>query len=104
MKSIKRVSRWISIQNLDVTEKHSLYYYGEDIEDSKKRSVMAFRYNGRWYAVNQFIARFGMYGFDVNCKDYPSFISGYDGDGNIYNPLMCELDEYGEKIRLYINE
>jgi len=104
MKNLKRTTRWITIQTIEVTKKHSLYCYGEKLEDSNKRIVNAFRYHNRWYAIGQFLSRFGIMGFDKDCKEYPAFISGYDGDGNIFNPMLCELDEYGEKIRLYIEE
>lgn len=99
MKDLKKVSRWISVKGLEVTEKHSLYCYGEDTENGK-RYVYTFRYNGRLYALDQFLNRFGIMGFDKKCEEYPAFISGYDSE-NYYNPLLIEIDEYGEKVRLY---
>lgn len=105
MKNIKPVSRWISVQYIDVTEKHSLYCYADKTEEyNGKYPVSAFRYNNRWYALNQFINRYSMWGFDPKCEEYPAFICGYDGDGNIFNPLLLRMDEYGEKVRLYIVE
>lgn len=105
MKNIKAVSRWITVQSLDVTEKHSLFYYADkESEYNGKYPVLAFRYNNRWYALGQFINRFGMYGFDKDCKEYPPYICGYDADGNIFNPLLLSIDRYGEKVRLYIVE
>lgn len=101
MKELKRVSRWIRIDSLEVTKKHSLYCYaGKDDEYNGKYTVLAFRYKNRWYALEQFLSRFGIMGFDKDCKEYPAFISGYDGE-NYYNPLLMEMDEYGEKVRLY---
>lgn len=103
MKELKRVSRWISIRSLEVTENHSLYCYADKEDDyNGKYTVLAFRYKNRWYALSQFIARFGIMGFDTTCERYPAFITGYDADGNIYNPLLMELDDYGEKCRLYL--
>lgn len=103
MKELKRVSRWISVDCLNITEKHSLYYYA-DKEDcyNGKYPVMAFRWNNRWYAIGQFIGRFSMWGFDQKCERYPAYIHAYDGDGDLYCPLLMEMDEYGEKVRLYI--
>lgn len=103
MKELKRVSRWISVNCIYVTEKHSLYYYGDKYsEENGKRPVMAFKWNGRLYAVGQFISRWGMFGFDQQGKEYPKYICGYDGEGDIFNPLLIEIDEYGDKVRLYI--
>lgn len=98
-KNLKRVSRWITVDCIEVTKKHSLYYYGEDTENGK-RTVYVFRYNGRLYALDQFLNRYGMMGFDKECNEYPAFICGYDGE-NYYNPLLMEIDEYGEKVRLW---
>ena len=99
MKELTKVSRWITIKEMEVTKNHSLYRYGEDTEIGK-RYVFTFRYNGRLYALNQFLNRFGMMGFDKECKEYPKFIAGYDGE-NYFNPLLIEIDEYGEKVRLW---
>ena len=102
MKNLKAVSRWIRIETLYVTEKHSLFYYADkDDEYLGKYPVTAFRWKNRWYALNQFLARFGMMGFDLECKEYPAYISGYDGE-NYFNPLLMELDKYGDKCRLYL--
>ena len=105
MKKLVKVSRWITIHYKDITPKHSLYCYSDNYaKQGEKACVAYFRWNNREYAIDQFINRFGMYGFDLNCEKYPAFICGYDGEGNIFNPLLCELDEYGEKIRLWIEE
>ena len=102
MKELNRVSRWITINSLEITKNHSLYCYADkDDEYNGKYTVLAFRYKNRWYALGQFLSRFGMMGFDKECKKYPSFISGYDSE-NYYNPLLMEIDEYGEKVRLYL--
>lgn len=101
MKELKAVSRWIQIKTLYVTEKHSLFDYAEkDAECMGKYPVMAFRWKNHWYALDSFLSRYGICGFDRECKEYPTFITGYDGN-NYYNPLLMELDEYGEKCRLY---
>ena len=95
---IKNVSRWLTVYYKEVTPKHSLFCYSDD------GYLDYFNYKGSMYAVNQFIARFGAWGFDKECKEYPSFIVGYDGNGDYYNPLMLEMDEFGEKVRLWIVE
>lgn len=103
MKELKRVSRWITIKEELITEKHSLWCYADKDTTFNERYAYCsiFRWNGRQYAVNQFISRFSMYGFDLECKEYPPYITGYDGE-RYYNNLYCELDDYGEKIRLYV--
>ena len=70
--------------------------------DGQPGYLTFFRYHGREYALSQFIARFGAWGFDQRGETYPAFITGYDADGDIYTPLLCELDEYGDRIRLYV--
>lgn len=102
MKELKRVSRWITVNSMEVTEKHRLYCYAvEKDETTKKGYLYYFRHNGKLYSLDQFINRWSMYGFDQSCKEYPRFICGYDCE-NYYNPLLIELDEYGEKVRLYV--
>ena len=105
MKNLKKVSRWIAIETLNITEKHTLFYYADaDTEENGKRLVSAFRYKNRWYALGQFISRFGMFGFDLKCDEYPGYICGYDAEGNIFNPLLIEMDLFNEKIRLWLAE
>ena len=103
MKELKRVSRWITVKNELITKKHNLWYYADKDStfDERYAYVSCFRWNGRKYAINQFLARFGMFGLDKECNEYPAFISAYDCE-NYYNPLLMEMDEYGEKVRLYI--
>ena len=103
MKNLKRVSRWITIRNEPITKRHSLWYYAEkDPAFSDECAYCSmFRWNGRMYAVNQFLSRYGLYGFDQKCEEYPAFICGYDAE-NYYHPLLCEIDDCGERIRLYV--
>ena len=111
MREIKRVSRWIAIQtNCKVNKNNSLYDYASDENGCSVQSenfnpengvfLDFFRFNGRTYALNQFLNRFGICGFDFDCEEYPSFITGYDGT-DYYKPLLCELDDCGSRIRLY---
>lgn len=104
-KKVIPVSRWITIETKYVTSRHSLYCYADECgEEDGKRPVSCFRYKGRYYALGQFFSRYGMFGFDLKAERYPAFITGYDGEGDIYTPLLCSLDDYGDKIRLYIEE
>ena len=102
-KQIKRVSRWIKIkQAYNVTEKHSLYYYAEKIEENEN-ILDYFVFNGRKYAISQFM-RFG-YPVTANYiqwyeKDKLYFMAGFDSE-NYYNPILIEVDEYGEYVRVY---
>ena len=103
-KKIERVSRWIKIrQAYNVTEKHSLYYYAEKLEENENM-LDYFIFNGRKYALNQFY-RFGTMWtpspppmFYENDKLH--YISGYDAE-NYYNPLLIEVEECGEAVRIY---
>ena len=100
MKTLKPISRWIRINGKEVTPKSALYDYGGDDCENGKRYVLFFRWRNREFAFDRFLARFGIVGFDYECKEYPAFITGYDGN-NYFNPILCSIDEYGEKIRLY---
>ena len=100
MKKLKAISRWITIQCKEVTKKSALYGYGGDDLENGKRYVLFFRWHNKEFAFDRFLARFGIVGFDPDCKEYPAFITGYDGD-NYYNPILCSITEYGDKIRLF---
>lgn len=103
MKELKRVSRWITIQVFPITKRHSLYAYAEPSDMGQpdgEQVISAFRFRNRWYAVNQFLSRYGILGFDQKCEEYPEYIHGYDAE-SYFRPLYCELSDDGEKIRLY---
>lgn len=102
MKELKKVSRWIKIDIMYVTPKHKLFCYvdKDEVNENGKYPISCFRHDGRLYALNQFFSRFGMMGFDFDCKEYPAYITGYDAE-RYFDNLYCELDEYGEKIRLW---
>ena len=101
---IQRVSRWIRIrQAYNITEKHTLHYYAENIDDNEN-VLDYFIFHGKKYAINQFY-RFGTM-FNPGAmpmfyeKDKLHFISGYDSE-NYYNPIMIELSECCEYVRIY---
>lgn len=100
-KTVYRVSNWISIQSAYITPRSDLWYYAEHDEGGKHGFVDYFRFNGHRYAVNQFISRWSAWG--GGCETLPDFICGYDGDGDIYNPLLLELNDEGNAVRLYLD-
>lgn len=108
-KKIYRVSRWIKIQhNYNVGKHNSLYYYATDENgyrdgqtsfDPKNGLYLDyFRWNGRTWAIEQFLRLSFPIFFEENGKT--QYIAGYDSE-NYYNPILIEIDEYGEYVRIY---
>lgn len=103
-RTIARISRFIRIRSECVTNRHSLFDYCDgDSEYDGKRTLDYFVFKGKKYALNQFL-RLGSpfipekYQFIEN--DKMQFLSGVDSE-NYYNPLLIELDECGEYVRVY---
>ena len=100
---IQRVSRWIKINHAcNITKRHSLFYYAE--KDKDGNTLDYFTYKGKKYALNQFF-RFGtmwtpgaMPMFYEN--DKLQYISGYDSE-NYYNPILIEISDCCEAVRVY---
>lgn len=104
---LERVSRWISIQTAcNVTERHALHYYAAD--DGDGGNVLDFfTWAGRRWAIGQF------YAFGTMFTPQPPpmweeadglhWVSGYDAE-NYHNPILIELDEYCERVRIYRKE
>ena len=109
-KIIYRKSRWIKRQtNYNPNKRNSLFYYATDENGYREGQtgynpknglyLDYFRWNGRNWAIEQFLR-----------LDYPimwedkegklNFLSGYDSE-NYYNPILIEIDETGEYIRVY---
>lgn len=101
---LARVSRWIKIRTAyNITEKHSLSYYADKIDD-EENSLDYFIYHGKKYAINQFY-RFGTMFSPGSIpmfyeNDKLLFISGYDSE-NYYNPIMIEISDCCEYVRIY---
>lgn len=101
-KKYKRVSRWIKIESKYVTRRHALadyadYFCGAD--DKKIGLLSCFRHNGKVYGISQFMrTSYPIFFTDENGKT--SYISGYDCT-QYYKPLLCEIDDGGEYVRLY---
>ena len=114
---IVRCSRWITIrQNYNVNRRNSLFEFSTDENGYKPHQneykpengtyLDYFRFNGRTYAIEQFIAIGSVW-----CGGVPYTFIDTDGKitvvcavdfyGDLYNPYYIELDEYGEKVRIY---
>lgn len=109
-----RLSRWITVKTLCNPSKHnSLYDYAKDEngytpgnENFNPNEVYIdyFTFGGVKYALDRFYRLGSMwicdtYRYTENGKT--NYLSGVDMDGNIYDPLYIELDDYGEKVRVY---
>lgn len=113
-----RVSRWITVkQNYNPNKGNALYDYAVDgfgnhsysenfnpVENGGKY-LDYFTFNGRNYAIEQFIAIGCVWdvlghhaGYYENGEKH--FISAYDTE-SYFNPLYIEWDECGERVRVY---
>lgn len=112
---LNRRSRWIPIRhNYRPNKRNRLWYYvtdskgrregQRDFDPSSGLTLDYFVWNGRTWAIEQFYSVYGTMGImpiffeDENGKT--SFISGYDSE-NYYNPILIELDDCGEYVRVY---
>lgn len=114
---IKRVSRWIAIkQAYNISKRNGLFEFCTDENGYKPNELNFnpengtfldyFRFNGRNYAMDQFI-RIGSiacpgtaYKFiDTDNKTHE--LGAVDFWGDLYNPYYIELDPYGERVRVY---
>lgn len=97
---IMRVSRWIRIDTICITEKSRLWDYADSCtEENGKRLLSVFRYNNRLYALSQFMRLYSPI-FFVDETGEKSFLSGYNYT-DYYYPLEIEINPDGEYIRLY---
>jgi len=114
---IERISRWIKIRNLaGITPRHSLYDYATDgcgyhpyqdkFDPSTGIYLDCFTTKGTTYALEQFLSTTSSWAgawhpfYSENDVDDYVIISGYDMN-NCFNPLLIELDECCEHIRIY---
>lgn len=111
---IERVSRWITIQhNYNPGKQNRLFYYAMDEngyrEGQEKYNpenglyLDFFRWNGRTWAIEQFINMASPWAVPVMFYDETeklNHLAGYDSE-DYYNPVMIELDECGERVRVY---
>ena len=103
-KEIIRISRWIKVNTeFDITPKHSLFYYADKLGE-KENYIDYFRFDGKKYALNQFFRCGSMFlnaSYNWTEKDGLHFISGVDMGSDLYDPIMIELSECGEAVRVY---
>ena len=117
-RTLIRRSRWIKVRtNYNPSKRNSLWYYVNDgngrregqtgFDPSSGLYLDWFPWNGRKWAMEQFIALGGPWGGapilfeDENGKT--SCIAGYDSE-NYYNPILIEVDDCGEYVRVYEEE
>lgn len=88
-------SHWIKLKDEFITDKHSLYQYTDGYEcDDGKSYVCCFNHKGVQYALNQFMK------IDNPITFGDVIISGYDYT-NYWSPYLIELEDSGERIRLW---
>ena len=114
---VKRVSRWIQIkQNYNVSKRNGLFEFStdengytpvqENYNPENGTFLYYFRFGGRNYAINQFIVLGSVWcggvPYEFTDTDGKStFIHAVDFYGDLYNPLYIELEEGGERVRVY---
>ena len=114
--NFKRVSRWIAVKhNYTPNKRNSLWDYVTDENGYKPYQdnftpenglyLDYFRFNGRNYAVEQFLCLGNPFWNPVTyCYEDSSgkvhYLFGVDMD-NYYNPIYVEFDEYCENVRVY---
>lgn len=111
----RRVSRWITVQhNYTPNKRNHLWDYVTDENGYKPYSdkfnpanglyLDFFRYNGRTYAVEQFLRLGSMmiavaYSYET-ADGKTAYLSAVDGE-DLYHPLYVEFDECCERVRVY---
>lgn len=114
-KDFVRISRWIRVrENYNPSPRNPLWYYamdgyGHTTSDDKCNTnelyLDYFEHRGRKYAIEQFWA-LGNPFYAATIVSYRGkdgkthFLSGVDSEA-LYDPIYIELDEYGERVRLY---
>lgn len=102
--TIQGTGRWISIQYApSITARHDLYEYGDSNGDGT-RALWYFNHYGHRFALGQFIRYGGPWGPPVppmwEEADGLHRMAGVQAD-RWEAPLMVELDEYGERVRVW---
>lgn len=99
--------KWQNVKYCTVKNKNnSLYdYLQQNIKNGNflpdEKTVQYFNIDGIKITYDDLYNRFGMLGFDFKCENYPSQINCYTNVKSIYNPVYCELNESGEKLRIW---
>jgi len=108
-RELKRVSRWIQIRhNYRPNKRNSLWYYVQDENGYREGRkgynpenglyLDYFVWNGRTWAIEQFYRMDVPMMWEEDGKLH--WVAGYDSE-NYYNPILIEMDEYGEYVRVY---
>lgn len=116
--TFERISGWLPRQTVyNPTSRHGLYYwrtdeygyreYSEKFNPANGTYADGYKYKGMWLAVERFYALgcafLGGAPYFVSANDGEEVvIGGVDMDGNLFDPLYIEMDEYGENARLYM--
>ena len=115
--TVTRLSRWITIrQNYNANKRNSLYHYVTDENGYRTHQdgydltcgtdLDYFRFGERTYAIEQFISLGSIwisgrpYHF-IDTDGTISSVHAVDFDDDLYDPLYIELDEDGERVRVY---
>ena len=103
-----RAGRWHNIKYCEVKNKNNQLYdavkYQVERGDREPGDNLIgyFNINGLKVTLDDLYCRYGFtMGFDLKCERYPKQINCYTDIQSIYNPVYCELDEYGEKLRVW---
>lgn len=112
-----RASRWLKVKtNYTPGRNNSLWPYVSDENGYKPYQenfnaageliIDYFTFNGRNYAIDQFIALnnpfWAPFGYSYeNADGKKCYLSGYDADGDIFHPAFIEFDECCENVRVY---
>lgn len=118
-RNFRRVSRWITVKhNYTPNKRNSLWDYVMDENGYKPYQdnftpenglyLDYFRFNGRNYAVEQFLSLGNPFWNPVTyCYEDENgktcYLSGVDNE-NYFNPIYVEFDEYCENVRVYVED
>ena len=115
---VRVTPRWVKVKtNYNVSPRNPLWDYARDENgntpyqsnfDKNTATLDYFEWNGRKWAVEQFLALGNPFwcavAFSYEDEDgKTNWLSGVDAD-NYYNPIYIELSECGEQVRVYIRK
>ena len=113
---IERLSRWIKLKSVPVTKRHRLYDYARDeygyhpyqerFNSENGVFLDCFTFKGKQYSLEQFLSTSSVWTgtwnpyHSVHDEDDQVVINGVQHD-DYFHPLLIEIDEYGEHVRIY---
>lgn len=114
---MRRISRWIEVKhNYNPNRGNSLWDYVEDwngrhpwneqFDPANGLELTYFRFRGRTYALEQFYILGSFFVTEpphmfIDDDGKLSVIGTVDMDGNLFDPIYGEWDEYCERVRLW---